>query len=223
MKLSLVISSCVLLGVASVGSNADAAYLYDWSVTPDIVAADDQLQQATDILAAWHETDGAYHYFRMDIEAAPGLEDYADIYGIYIDAIPGGNQTNIDYVPYGLQGIDFILDSHFNPYMSGSGGNGWTQNDFHYNWDGSLYSVSIPVAVQLTENGGTTLEWQISVASIGTDFTWRAATHMLTPGYDTRDITVASQVTATSDVPLPASILFFGAGLFGLAARRKLV
>lgn len=219
-KTFLIFSTSVMISMISVVGNASANYLYTWSDTPDIIAANEELKNATDILAAWHATDGAYHYFRIDIESAPDVGDYADIYGIYIDAMDGGNESNISYVPQGLYGIDYIVDSHFNPYIPTD--EGWYFNDFHTEWNGTIYETrSEPIAVQQTMNGGTTIEWQINVSDIGSDFTWRAATHMLTEGDDTRDITVASTFTSTSDVPVPGSIVLLGAGLAGFTGIRK--
>lgn len=64
--------------------NAGAAYMYSWPASPTVPDADDaSVLDTRDILdGMWYGQDSTYHYFRMDLEAAPTESSYASIYGI---------------------------------------------------------------------------------------------------------------------------------------------
>lgn len=165
-------AAAVIVAFLSVPS--PGAYLYPWSATPTYTDAPDPgLPGAQDILDVWHAYDGSFHYFRIDLRSAPVPNDPGspDIYGIYIDAIPdrGGYNTDVvQYIPNELTGIDFITDSHF-------GSTGFFRSEYHV-WD--FYAGFYRLAIddhQETENGGTTLEWKVTAADIGSDFTFSAA------------------------------------------------
>jgi hypothetical protein len=201
-------------------ASAEAAYLYDWDNAPSMMVNDDNetgIGPGQDILAAWHAYDGTYHYFRIDLEAAPSNGDVAEIYGIYIDSYSGGGSNNdVQYIPNPVSGVDFILDAHFYPDAS------YNRHDYHV-WSPYLtvFNVVTPVS-QHSENGGTTIEWQVERirmvngvnVDIGTEFTWQAA-----------DLTQGSPSTTHDLVepvyfPEPATGLCFLLGIGAMIRRR---
>jgi hypothetical protein len=215
-KLLAVFLLLMLLGAAPA---THAAYLYSWSVTPSQSdPTDGSLLPGRDILAAWHAFDSGFHYFRLDLRGAPdaaGSSDFAGTYGIYIDSKSGGASGSHPYVPDPLGGIDYIVDSHFDPWVYAP--NGWGPHDYH-TWNGTTFVRTDPIAEQQTENAGTTLEWQISAADIGTSFAWWAATHDFGSSPATYDVTTQIDV---NPVPIPGAVLLFGSGLLGLLGFRK--
>lgn len=219
-KLIAAVIACVCLGTAM---TAHAEYLYPWSVSPTISdGTDNALDGGKDILDVWFAQDSSYFYFRMDVRSAPTTvsTDYADIYGIYIDAVDGQGASSSDntYVPSGPTGVDFILDSHFNSKGTGA----WDDDHFHYDWNGTGFQVGALDGVQHSENGGTTVEWKIAKSSIGAStLTFWAAT--LGPGssYATYDLAPSSAPGVT--VPEPSTWVLAASGLLllVLSVRRR--
>lgn len=213
-KLTMIVLAMLL---SIVGSRAQA-YLYAWSDIPDVIdGINSELPGGQDIITAWHATDGNYHYFRMDLRSAPsasenGLPNFAGLYGIYIDQKPGGaigSDPLQTYVPDSLSGIDNIIDSHYEPNFGG-----FYLNDFHIWTSNQTFLKTVPSAVSQSENGGTTLEWAISVSALdNSEFTWWAVTHDIGASAPTYDQTSPQ---SSSPVPLPAAGWMFLTGLFGL-------
>ncbi|MBU1404922.1 MAG: VPLPA-CTERM sorting domain-containing protein [Proteobacteria bacterium] len=226
MKKTLLVIPALLAGCLLAQTGMAEASLYSgWSATPTVTDNNDEFKQATDILAAWHATDGDYHYFRIDIEAPPSAAEWTDIYGIYINSQAGvganGPTSGLGYIPWELNGIDYVLDSHYNPML------GFYQNDFHYDWNqATLFQVDTSLAAtgrakQYVNGSGMSLEWKIAAGDIKMDgeaFTWYAASHGIALGSDTHDLTAAAQASA---VPLPAGFWLLGSGLLGLAGVRR--
>jgi len=159
-------------------SSANAAYLTSWGATATFSDPNDgAISTAQDILNVWYDADATYHYFRMDIEAAPTTagSNYASIYGVYIDAIAGGaSGGDYNYIPNAITGVDFIVDAHFDTSLTGS----FDQWDFHIYDDGSSsWSLGVLDDHQESENSGTTIEWKIARSKIGNEYTFRMATH----------------------------------------------
>jgi len=113
----------------------------------------------------------------------------------------------ISYIPTGLTGIDYVLDSHYNPNQ-----NGFTQHDFH-SWDGSIFTSVTPYA---TEQNGDQLEWQIQRALLGDAFTFSAGTHS-----DVVSFGVTYDITNIAAVPVPAAAWLLGSGLLAAIGIRR--
>jgi hypothetical protein len=214
--------AAVLITVQAAPDFAHAAFLTDWSTGATMVTADNPYKFPSpeqDITAAWHKQSGGYHYFRLDLAQAPDPNpangNFAGLYGIYIDSVVGGPAgSSIAYVPDELNGIDHIVDSHYDPNMGS-----FFQSDFH-TWNGSFYQRSLPVAYQQSENNGRTIEWQVTTQSVGQSFTWWAATH------DNGSVVqpYAYDITApvsSSPVPVPAAIWLMGSGLLAMTGIRR--
>lgn len=217
------LASIVLITAAS---SVFAAPLTTWSATPSFTDPNDlAITPGQDILSGWYSSDAQYHYFRIDLESAPASANYAGLYGIYIDSVAsaGAEGSDWDYVPSALSGVDYILDMHFDPFADG-----WFQTDFHI-WtpDGGLpgggsWSLGTVDAHANSENGGTSLEWQIDKSKIAgsADFTIRAASHdqgSSAPTYD-----YAPNIGQDGfQIPEPASSMILLAGSAMLMIRRR--
>ena len=222
MALAAVIQVAVLSGNASASAVATPDFP-DWNSTGLSVVfvtdpEGDTLHDggtATDIVKAWHATDREFHYFRMDLAQAPGTLNYAGIYGIYIDAFNGGSPETFSYLPK-QEGIDYALDSHYNPQMVE--GQGFLQHDFHV-WEGGELNY-----YNLSDNRqtGNTLEWKISVSAIneGKGFSWFAATHDYAG--PSRQFTYdRTEAEIYAPVPVPSAGLLFASALLGLSLVRR--
>jgi len=168
---------------ATLSGGLQAEYLYPWSAAPAVTDENDAgISDQQDILAAWHAFDGTYHYFRVDLEAAPTSVNggAAEIYGIYIHSRPGGgSNADVQYIPAGVGDVEYILDTHVRQDTPG-----YQRHDYHV-WSPYLrvFNFTTPDATQQTENGGRTLEWKVANLRlvngnpelIGTSFTWTAA------------------------------------------------
>ena len=206
----------VLVLLVSMGTAPAWADLYDWSSVSPIINDEnsDLITPAQDILQVWYASDADYHYFRMDLEATPSIDpnytDYAPIYGIYIDAISGGvDGPNYSYIPNGLTGIDFALDSHYNPNQ-----NGFTQHDFH-DWSGGSLSTTL-LATGDTDQNSNQLEWRIGKTVLGDAFTFSAGTHLDAVGFG-----VTYDITNIAAVPVPAAAWLLGTGLVAVVGLRR--
>lgn len=218
MNTSKTIALLVGLLVASV---AQGAYLYSWSATPTLSdPVDGSFPGGRDITpGVWVASDASYWYFRMDLREAPTAlgNNYAGLYGFYIDSIDGAgaNGGDLDYIPSALAGVDIIVDSHFN----NSGTGGWESDHFHYNWNGAGFAIAPMAQTQQTENGGKTLEWKVDKAAIGEEFFFWAATHDVgssAPSYD-----VVPAFGPGFYVPEPATIGVLLAGSVAALRRRR--
>lgn len=204
------------LVVAVLSAENQAAYLYPWPATPTVSdPLDPGTEPSRDIRGLWYATDGAFDYFRIDLEAAPVSTNAgsSEVYGVYIDGKNGGGQNtqDVQYIPAALSGIDFIVDSHWDA-------NGRFRQDFHvYGAYGGFFVYTTIYPHQTTENGGRTLEWAAPAfdGGIGPVFTmWGAS-------IDIGDPSATHDITEGYQVPEPAGLLLFLASAAGLMRRRS--
>ena len=205
-------------------TNAQAGYLLSWDATPTMSdPVDNALTAGRDIYnGVWVDSDTNYWYFRMDLRDAPSVvgNSYSGLYGIYIDAIDGvgGSHGDTDYIPTGLTGIDYIIDSHFNNSGTGT----WEDNHYHYGWNGAGFQIGAVDETQQTENGGKTLEWKIARSKIGDEFTFWAATHDVGSSAPTYDLAPNAGLPGiTVSIPEPSTLLLLVAGMMAMLIRRK--
>lgn len=213
LKAGVAMLCCGVLGVMA--PTADAQYLYDWDTLPSISGADasgDAVggNAGADITSVWYASDASYHYFRLDLAAAPSGSNSAPNYSICLDldnnASTGGPGSH-SYVPDELSGIDRMPDMH---YIAGSG---WSDQHNH-GWNGSDYDFDTVSAFTTSNNANTTLEWQIPSADIGSgEFMMWGVSYTQTNGFPAVDLTTG--VTA----PEPATLSLIGLG--GLLAWRR--
>lgn len=208
--------------IALIGSSAQAA-LYGWSATPSFTDPNDiGISSGQDILAGWYADAGANHAFRMDIETAPVNGNFAGIYGIYIDSIAGsgGNGSDWSYLPSALNGVDYIVDYHWDPLTSLIEWHfhEWVVDPVNYPLEGGYFAFSgVDAGVQT----GTMIEWLIDKNRIGgaEDFTFRMATH--DGGSSTTTYDYAPNLTDPGfQIPEPATMSVLAIGLIGLLRRR---
>ena len=212
----------ILTVVLCFSATSQAAFMTDWSSTPTLSdGVDGSLTAGRDITpGVWVEADADYWYFRMDLRGAPTSlgNDYAGLYGFYIDAVAGGaGGGDIDYIPTSLSGIDYIVDTHFN----NSGTGDWEATHFHYDWSGTGFSIDYTaVTFQATENGGKTLEWKIAREELGDEFYFWAATHDVGSSAPTYDLLPLSGPGQYVPEPATMGLLLIGS-LIGLRRRRR--
>ena len=205
------------------------AYIYDWTLPSVQVvtdpAGDSRRGTGTDILAAYHAYNGIYHYFRMDLAAAPTPIDHNEAltYGFYIDYKPGGAPAgpwNTTHPNVPVPGIDLIVLSATNAPSSpiawlGNVTKEWVANVSDFN--NRFYFTEVPRInqFQYTEGGGTILEWRYGDNGIlGANFTWVAANVGPTGEY-------FNDMTTATVTPIPSAVWLLGSGIIGLVGLKR--
>lgn len=205
-RASLPLLLCIVFaGVAA------ATPLTDWNSGATMIAdpVDAGIDSGQDIVAAYHKYDGGFHYFRMDLAAAPGADNFAGVYGVWIDNTAGGAGANDAYTPGNPGGVDFVIDSHS---FTGS----LLHGDQHYHvWNGGGWTFQAVDDFQATENSGATVEFKVADTTIGSTIgTWCVSTYDLGSEIGTYD-------TACVPEPMTMVTLLASLGAVGMRVRRK--
>lgn len=155
-----------------------AAYLYDWNsagvrkITDplgDTNSYGGPYKPCRDIKAAYHAFDGKHSYFRIDVAFYPVIQSFDEVFGIYIDSVPGGAPASDEHVPQvpGIdldgKGIDSMFIARFGEWKG-----------CYRRWENGKFTPCTKVLFQHSENAGTTLEWKFE-GGFGSNFTWYAA------------------------------------------------
>ena len=224
----------VLALTGLLGSGSDSrAYLEPsgWTASDVLYVSDptsDQINSggtATDITGMYYRWAGGVSYFRMDLAAAPVFGNNAPNYAIYLDEGPGGatyGDGSTDpslsyYVAAGIPvGIDAMIDARWN--LQASPGNFDSYERVYTNLPASqnfTQVTQIPFADQVgpafrTDNGGTTLEWQLPTSYLGTTmFTIYGGTMDNVQGR-TYDVSEPLYALNNSNVPEPGTLALMG-------------
>ncbi len=226
IRARLTFSAVVVVGaivLAAVPQLAAGAYFYEWGTLPSTSITDPYPDEppttsGQDITKAWQASDGTYLYFRVDLAGAPSVPgNYADTYGLFIDANDGGAPNENDYVPGTLSGVDYIVSSQYE-----------VEHHRFEEWDAEAKTWIVDEFedsddVQFQTVNGTTLEWKVKNGLCGADligsaFTWWAATML--PGDDGKG-KVMYDITGAVATPIPNAAWLLGGGLIALIGLKR--
>ncbi len=198
-------------------TTASGDMLYDWDGDPAgtlQVQSDPNDYAGSDtreITAVMYARDADTHYFRMDLAAAPALNDAASEYAIQIDSMAGGGHSgNSNYIANNLVDIDQLVMSHYS-----AGGGLYTDHHRHNFTPPAGVDkedlVDIGGTVDNTEDGGRTLQWAVPFGSLepGPFRIYGATLNLGEPS--TYDITITPIQAAA--IPEPGTCVLLSIGL----------
>jgi len=237
-RVCLLLVSLVMVVSLAFQRPAAAAPLFDWDGDPTVTSVVDQtgedlvywpdgtapnLETGQDITKIWwgkaNEGGTWYHYFRMDLNAAPSGDNRAGVYGIYLDFTSGGRDgmesSGDDLVPATLKGIDAFVQVERSSTQ-------W-HTVAYQEWNGSMWMGGVVTSFQATENGGKTLEWKIPESNIGgspyiTPYSIWGSTTDRGSEYATYDLTPGLTVNPE---PGTTSLILLAVAAGGAVVRRK--
>lgn len=205
----------LFLAMLLLGASASAAPLFTSykSLIKDPNETD-PITPGRDILELFYGDSEGYRYFKMKLEQAPaaGAAGYADSYGIFIDIdhnpATGGKGTDFLVVPDALNGIDVILDSHFDPEK------GWIDFNEHI-WNTSMgkFLTGHLGSPSHAENG-TEIEWRALLSELPVATGW----HVWGATHDIFDTVTTYDITGMATIPIeePPLALGLACGLLGM-------
>lgn len=205
---------------------------------------------AKDITAVWWARDASFDYFRMDVANPLNYStDFATEYGIFLDSAPGGPPSKT-YLPVGYDDAENIIDAHVDSsgwtaahkhdWPTGIDLPAFGDYDLHKVHvenliDGSVFGLFHTVDGTLgptfnpSQPGATTvgsLEWEIPLGELPTDFCFRGATANpgeLDPGGSGFERTY-DETAGSCDTPELGSFALLGMSMLpmaGVAVRRR--
>ncbi len=177
-----------------------------------------------DITKGWYaygqEGGSNYHYFRIDLVAAPGSGNLGNLYGIFIDSKPNyGAPSDNKIVPGGLNGIDFILCASVDE-IERYGVVEWDEEFLR--WKRGDFTESDDLKFQNNER--LTLEWRVKDYPAGdnkhidTPFSfWGATMYPSDNPLKKKTFDITKQVTT----PIPNAAWLLGAGVVALIGLKR--
>jgi hypothetical protein len=214
----VVLAFCALIALPPIASAQFLTSNYTQVITdPNNDAFNDGGNEWYEITSVYFGSDTSNYYFRIDLNGAPTSGDTLtfDEFAIYIDAdnnsSTGASGSGSNYVPDPFDGIEYILDLHWD-----NGGLDWGGDHFHTNTTGDAFNTdATALIIQTTENSGSSIELGLAKSELPLGpWTVYAGTNDSVNG-DTSDITSGAQV------PEPATMALLAAGGIGLLIRRR--
>lgn len=197
-RCKLFIAAMAVTALATLSPPAHAG-LYDWNQGTVITVADPDTtaSASTNITSISYAAKDGYHYFKMDLEAAP---DTSTVYGIYLSTPKPEGPVE----PKSLLGIQYVSENQL--VSTARGKFSLLTHSFIVESEATLNDVTSAL-------NGKSLEWKIAASEVGSSFWWLGATL-------TSDLNVLDR-TNMAATPIPAAAWLFGSGIVGLVGIKR--